>query len=89
MADDIRTLRAEVKRLRGLAREIIDALDAEKTPDYGEGHDKAHAAALAMLNKKPRKLEGRGATLAELPLNDTLVESKTSPADTTGTTERE
>jgi hypothetical protein len=52
-------LRAEIKRLRGLASDVLDALDAEKTPDYGVGHDRAFRAALAMLDKTPKQLEGQ------------------------------
>lgn len=46
-------LRRVIPRLLGLAQAILDALDAEKTPDYGVGHDRAHAAALKMLGKNP------------------------------------
>lgn len=59
--------KAEVKRLRGLAQEVLDALDAEKTPDYGEGHDRAHRAALAMLGKELKPVKGRSVPLDELP----------------------
>lgn len=48
-----RALGDEVERLLGLAREILDALDAEKTPDYEVGHDRAYVAALKMLGKDP------------------------------------
>lgn len=59
-------LEHEVVRLRGLARDVLDALDAEKTPDYGVGHDKAWLAALAMLNKQPIPLEGKSVPLGDL-----------------------
>jgi hypothetical protein len=59
-------LRVERKRLRKLARQVLDALDAEKTPDYGEGHDRAHRAVLAMLGKEPIEITGHdGDQIAE------------------------
>lgn len=56
----------EIKRLRGLAQEVLDALDAEKTPDFGVGHDRAVRAALAMLGKEPTPIEGETLTLDEI-----------------------
>lgn len=61
---------AEVERLRKLAKQVLDALDAEKTPDYGIGHDRAVRAALAMLGKEPRSIEGETLTLDEIRERD-------------------
>lgn len=64
---EIKRLRAEIKELRRLARVVVDALDAEKTPDYGEGHDRAFEAAIAMLGKvAPSPYEGSMVPLDEI-----------------------
>lgn len=41
---------SENARLRRLIQVAVDALDAEKTPDYGEGHDRAFRALREALD---------------------------------------
>lgn len=59
-------LEAELKRIKGLARVALDALNAELEPDYEVGHDKAVDALLAIYNKRPAVIDGRAVTLEEL-----------------------
>jgi hypothetical protein len=60
--------RAEVRRLRRLVKAALDALDAEKVPDFGVGHDRAVAAlAEALTGHKPKdQYAGPTVTLDEL-----------------------
>jgi hypothetical protein len=60
----------EVKRLRGLAQEIVDALDAEKTPDFGDGYELALRAALAMLGKQMKPIQGRAVSIHEVAASE-------------------
>lgn len=66
IAEERSQLKTENARLRGLAQDVLDALDAEKTPDYGKGHDRAHRAALAMLGKEPIEVTGTSMTLDQI-----------------------
>ncbi len=56
----------EIASLHGLARQALDALDAEKEPDHERGYDKAIGALLAMLGKTAVDDEAKAAA-SELP----------------------
>lgn len=70
------TSEREVKRLRGLAQDVLDALNAEKNPDFEVGYAKALVAALAMLGKRPEPVTGRMVPIHEIPLRPAMTEEE-------------
>jgi hypothetical protein len=58
----------EIGRLRRLIQVALDSLDAEKTPDYEDGHDRAVSALVeALTGRKPvDPYQGPTMTLDEL-----------------------
>lgn len=53
----------EIGRLRGLIQIALDSLDAEKTPDYEDGHDRAVAVLVEALNGEKPLDPYRGPTM--------------------------
>ncbi len=62
----------EIERLRTLARQALDALDAEKEPDHERGYGKAIDALLAMLGQRSTPIVGENVALKDLPLSDEM-----------------
>lgn len=63
---------AERDRLLALARQALDALDAEKEPDHERGYDKAVDVLLAMLGRRLTPIAGENVALKDLPLSDEM-----------------
>jgi hypothetical protein len=62
----------EVARLRALARQALDALDAEKEPNHERGYDRAIDALMAMLGQRLTPITGENVRLDKLPLSDEM-----------------
>lgn len=54
----------EIGRLRGLIQVALDSLDAEETPNYEIGHDKAVAALVEALTGRESRNPYQGPTVA-------------------------